>query len=139
MKNPLIPNNEIFPINGESKAVILQQLNARQNFSSVNLEKIGALRNFLIDKSNNEMKDVKWTVRFLYCPRCGLRIPNSKILVCYHGYCPMCGCRMIEEGALPYISNNQKNNIKSAMMIIPKNIPDIKELLNKTWELEKKY
>ena len=44
---------------------------------------------------------------FLYCPRCGLRRPKSKMLGYYKIYCPSCGTRMIEEGSLPYNSKSR--------------------------------
>ena len=46
---------------------------------------------------------------FLYCPRCGLRRPKSKMLGYYKTYCPACGTRMIEEGSLPYKSTSYSN------------------------------
>ena len=54
------------------------------------------------------MKDVRQNISkvtgFLYCPRCGLRIPSSKMLVHYLGCCPACGSKMVEEGSIPYSS-----------------------------------
>ncbi len=94
--------------------LILQQFNNSLNSRSLILKKLYVTRNFLTEKSNNGTEDSEKTVRFLYCPRCGLRMPNAEILAYYGGYCPSCGCRMIEEGPLPYSSNNQKDNIKSA-------------------------
>lgn len=54
------------------------------------------------------MKDVRQNISkvtgFLYCPRCGLRIPRSKVSGDYFGCCPACGSKMVEEGPIPYSS-----------------------------------
>ena len=52
------------------------------------------------------MKDVRQNISkvtgFLYCPKCGLRIPKSKDLGCNFGCCPACGSKMVEEGPIAY-------------------------------------
>ena len=59
------------------------------------------------------MKDVRQNISkvtgFLYCPRCGLRIPKSKGLGYYLGCCPSCGSKMIDEGSLPYKAKSYLN------------------------------
>ncbi len=96
--------------------LISQQFNYSLNSGSIILKKINATRNFLAEKSNNGTEDMKWIVRFLYCPRCGLRTPNSEILTYFKGHCPSCGCRMIEEGPLPHSSNNQNDHIEKSSL-----------------------
>jgi hypothetical protein len=58
--------------------------------------------------------------RFLYCPRCGLRMLASEIFGYYAGNCPACGCKMIEEGILPYIpkkSNSKMNPVLTGINV----------------------
>ncbi|MGA9291666.1 MAG: hypothetical protein WBV81_03695 [Ignavibacteriaceae bacterium] len=74
------------------------------------------MRNFPAEKSNKETEDTERRVRFLYCPRCGLRTPNSEILTYFGCHCPSCRCGMIDEGSLLHPSNNQNDHIEKSSL-----------------------
>jgi len=95
-----------------------------QNFQNMEAlifsERIGIFNKLITeeaDKGKENMEGIlnksKSRIRFLYCPRCGLRRPVSEVLGYYGGHCPSCGCRMVEEGPLPYISKNPKHICQS--------------------------
>jgi len=61
------------------------------------------------EKGLEQMEGVikeKGKIRFLYCPRCALRKPDSEILGYYGGFCPSCGGRMVIEEPLLYKIKN---------------------------------
>ena len=57
------------------------------------------------------LNNTRSKIRFLYCPRCGLRKPASSIFGYYGGRCPACGSRMIERNSLLNISGNSKQSL----------------------------
>lgn len=70
-------------------------------YKSVNLTRPVLERAIKVNEiMSSQSKNIK--TGFLFCPRCGLRKPNSELLGYYGGYCPVCGCRMKEEHYLPY-------------------------------------
>jgi hypothetical protein len=70
----------------------------------------------VVVKKRNIMRDVlnktKFQIRFLFCPRCGLRKPADEIFGYFGGHCPSCGCRMLEEGSIPYTLKKSKYIIR---------------------------
>jgi ribosomal protein L37AE/L43A len=80
--------------------------------AATSIEKIKMLADLIAKAEDSRVETMeeielktKLKTGFLFCPRCGLRKlkdNDSKL-------CPNCGCKMIEEGALPYVSKSKMN------------------------------
>ena len=101
---------------GKLNLVFQDLLIARSAVAQIFVEKIVKAKDLIAgeaDKGIETMEGmenkIQYKTGFLYCPRCGLRRPKSKMLGYYGRYCPYCGSKMIDEGSLPYKAKSNLN------------------------------